>query len=112
MHFKILEARRMTWNKFNTKNPKILGATVQNLVAMTHFALGVRSSPALDSPTAVLLWVTTVLPLIVSDSSIMINSWLHYIKGTVTCFVYGVSVYFRAGDYPLPGFGDNPAFTK
>ena len=28
----ILVARRMTWTKFRTENPQILGATAQNLV--------------------------------------------------------------------------------
>jgi hypothetical protein len=31
---KILGARRMTWTKFHTEDPQILGGSVQNLVAM------------------------------------------------------------------------------
>jgi hypothetical protein len=33
-HLKILGARRMTHSKFNNKDPQLLGATVQNSVAM------------------------------------------------------------------------------
>jgi len=31
-HLKILGSRSVTWNKFNTENPQILGTSVQNLV--------------------------------------------------------------------------------
>ena len=38
-HFKILDARRVTWSKFHTANPQILGATVKKMctpVVMSH----------------------------------------------------------------------------
>ena len=40
-HLKILGAWRATWNKLNTKNPKILGATVQNLLPWVNPVPGI-----------------------------------------------------------------------
>jgi len=39
-HLKILRARIVTWNKLHTKNPQMLGATIQNLVAMATWHSG------------------------------------------------------------------------
>jgi len=40
-HFKILGARIVTWKKFRTENPEILGVTVSNTVAMTAWYPGI-----------------------------------------------------------------------
>jgi hypothetical protein len=42
-HLKILGARRVTWSKFRTEDPQILGATVQNLVARDFCTPGLCS---------------------------------------------------------------------
>lgn len=36
-YLKILDAQRVTWRKFHTKDPQILGANAQNLVAMANW---------------------------------------------------------------------------
>jgi len=41
-HPKILDATMSTWNKFHTENPKILRATVKNLVASSHLRPGLQ----------------------------------------------------------------------
>jgi hypothetical protein len=39
-HLKILEARRVTRNKFHTEAPQILGVTIQNFVAKATWRPG------------------------------------------------------------------------
>jgi hypothetical protein len=39
-HLKILGARNVTWSKFHTDDPQILGATVQNLVVRATWRPG------------------------------------------------------------------------
>ena len=39
-HLKILDARRVTCSMYHTQNPKILGASVQNLVALATWRQG------------------------------------------------------------------------
>jgi hypothetical protein len=68
----------MKLNKFNTKDPQILETAVNNLVAMLTW------QPEFVHPwsrliTAVEQQVTTVLIVIVSDSSIIINIWVYHI---------------------------------
>ena len=43
-HLKILGARKVAWSKFHTTDPQVLGANVQNLVAM---ASGISFFPSL-----------------------------------------------------------------
>jgi hypothetical protein len=39
-HLKIRDSGRVTWRKFHTKDPQVLGASIQNLVAMVTWQPG------------------------------------------------------------------------
>jgi hypothetical protein len=49
-HVKLLGARMVTWSKFHTKDPQILGAAIQNSVAMATWR------PGFVHPCAALGW--------------------------------------------------------